>query len=168
MSPSGSINTGYTDNSDNLRQAGLWFPGFPPPSFDLNLHSFPQGLQYTNGFRPLIWTHFGGLNGIYLVNLVAIRFHFNQELYGIDFRYNDDCVPDSCYSIGRHKCTGRSCYGDYEFYIDGPGGELVASIEISLLVLDGNEDNVGHQTSVVDVKVRSQLQINLIRFRIIS
>lgn len=141
--------------SDNLRQVGLWFPAFPPSSLDLNLHSFPQGLRYANGFRPLIWTHFGGPKGIYLKHLVAIRFHFSKELYGINFLYNDDCVPDSCCSIGRHKCPGRSCYGDYKFDLDGPRGELVASIEISLFTVDGNEANVGHQTSVVDLKVRS-------------
>ncbi|KAG6355132.1 hypothetical protein INS49_004213 [Diaporthe citri] len=98
---------------------------------------------------------FGGPKGIYLRNLVAIRFHFSHELYGIDFRYNDDYVPDSCYSIGRHKCPGRSCYGDYEFDIDGPGGELVASIEISLFTSDGNEDKVGYQTIVVDMKIET-------------
>lgn len=166
----GSITAGYTgnDGSNSLRQAALWFPGFPPLSLDLNLHSFPQGLSYTNGFRPLIWTHFGGPKGIYLRNLVAIRFHVNHELYGIDFRYNDDYVPESCRSIGRHKCPGRSCYGNYEFDIDGPGGELVASIEISLFTFHGNEASIGHQTGVVDVKVRFQLQTNLVCSRIIS
>lgn len=87
-------------------------------------------------------------NGIYLRNLIAIRFHFSQELCDFEFRYNEDCIPDSCCS--RHKSLGRprACYDDYDFDFDKPRGELIAQIEIAFFTLDANEAGVGYKTNV--------------------
>lgn len=147
---------------DNLWNAGLWFPASPPTFLHFNQHSFPQGLHYAERFRPLIWTHFGGPNGIYLRNLVALRFHFSEELYGIDFKYNNPYVPNSCHSLGRYQCSGSTCYAHHDFDIDGPGGELVASIDVLLVTFDGNDDNIGQNTYVLGLMVRCQLQIHVL------
>lgn len=93
-------------------------------------------------------------NGIYLRNFVAIRFHFSQELCGIEVRYKEDCIPDSCCVFGRHKSPGRpqARYGDYDFELDKPRGELIAQIEIAFFTLDANEAGVGYKTNVRDLK----------------
>lgn len=68
-------------------------------------------------------------------------------------------VPDICHSLSCHKCDGPACYGDHCFSIDGPGGELIGSIDVELLTFDGTNINLGQSTSVADVKVCSQLWI---------
>lgn len=100
-------------------------------------------------------------HGIYLRNLIAIRFHFSEELCDFDFRYKEDCILDSCCSLGRHKSPGRprACYDDYDFEIDKPRGALIAQIEIAFFTLDANEAGVGYKTNVRDLKACFQLQI---------
>lgn len=163
-----SINAGNIGSNcpESLRQAGFWFPGFSPSSLHLSHHPFLQGRRYTHDFRQLIWSRFGGQNGICFRNIFAVTFHLSQELYGIEFRYKEDCIPDSCCSLGRHKSPGRprARYGDYDFESDKPRGELIAQIEIAFITLDANEDGVGYKTNVRDLKVCFQRQINAIGF----
>ncbi|KAK3306367.1 uncharacterized protein B0T15DRAFT_395083 [Chaetomium strumarium] len=113
---------------DKLRHSALWYPDVPPPAVGLNEDCFMPLPPYTNGFRPLFWTRFGGPEGRYLRNLTKVTVRLFHGLRRIDFSFDTEEVPTGCRSFGR--------YGDtedleaIEFPIDGPRGEVIDRVQI--------------------------------------
>lgn len=98
-------------------------------------------------------------------HLVALKFYFHQELYGIDFKYNDPVLDgrnNGRNTLGRHRCDRPACSGGHWFSIDGPSGEVIAAVDVVLLVGDKVVD------SVVDVKICFHLSVFTQRPRIVG
>jgi len=83
---------------------------------------------FTEGYRPLFWTCFGGPGGMYLANLTKIRFIL--LLGRIDFSFNRPDVPVECQSFGQACDWEHSGAERIDFDIDGPGGERIERVEI--------------------------------------
>lgn len=84
-----------------------------------------------------------------------MKFYFHGRLFGIEFKYDDPAVPDSCRSPGRHQCGRPACHGGHWFSIDGPGDELIASLVVVTLKSGQAND------SMVDLKACFQSQIRV-------
>ena len=113
-----------------LRDSALWYPDIPESGLCLNDDSFTGEDPSAIGYRPLCLALFGGPGGIYLRSLTEISVTRLGPLCSIDFHYNTDKVPAEWCKLGRHKCT------EYEqvmrFAIDGPGGEIIDTVEVDL------------------------------------
>lgn len=96
-------------------------------------------------------------------HLVELKFHFHDKLFRVDFKYDSPGVPGSCFFLGRHKCSQRACGRGHLFSIDGPGGERMTSVSVTLLNsetgLSGYDGMFEYHRddSVADVEVNSQL-----------
>ncbi len=109
---------------------------------------------FTQGYRPLFWTCFGGPGGMYLANLVKIRFIL--LLGRIDFSFNRPDVPVECQSFGQASDWEHSGAERVDFAIDGPGGEKIQRVKIRQeLALDDLEGWRGRGGRVISLKVRS-------------
>ncbi|KAI9872225.1 MAG: hypothetical protein M1830_001895 [Pleopsidium flavum] len=116
--------------SKSLRDTALWYPNIPEPGLCLNDDYFTGEDPSAVGYRPLCWKLFGGPGGIYLQSLTDISVTRLGSLCGIEFHYNTDEVPAEWRKLGRRKST------EYEqvmrFPIDGPGGEIIETVEVNL------------------------------------
>ena len=116
--------------SKSLRDAALWYPSIPEPGLYLNDDQFTGEDPSTIGYRPLCWISFGGPGGVHLRSLTDIFVTCLGSMCGIEFIYNTDEVPAQRRKLGRHKSSG------YEeiirFPIDGPGGEIIETVEVDL------------------------------------
>ncbi|KAH9906634.1 hypothetical protein F4778DRAFT_722782 [Xylariomycetidae sp. FL2044] len=124
---------------ERLRQFGIWYPDVPASHLCLNVGAFPRHEYSTTGYQPLIWTLFGGPRGSYLKYLVAITAHMKfGTCFLVDFKYENHEISDQVQPVGRHKCTKAfpGCRDPLKFTIDGPGGEVVDSIELYLRYSD--------------------------------
>ncbi|MCJ1253647.1 hypothetical protein MMC24_001459 [Lignoscripta atroalba] len=116
--------------SKSLRDAALWYPKIPEPGLRLNDDCFTGEDPSTSGYRPLCWTLFGGPGGIYLRSLTEISVTCLGNLCGIEFHYNTDEVPAEWRKLSRRKSTEFSRV--MRFPIDGPGGEIIDTVEVNL------------------------------------
>ncbi|TKW48683.1 hypothetical protein CTA1_11015 [Colletotrichum tanaceti] len=113
---------------DRLRNSGFWYPDIPGPALCLNEESFAPRDHYLSGYKPLFWTTFGGPGGVHLRNLTGLTAIWGGGgLRRVDFAY-DVPVPSE------HRTFGCQKPGEWtktiEFAIDGPGGELIDTIEV--------------------------------------
>lgn len=93
----------------------------------LNENSFGPRVNCIGQFRPVFWTHFGGPGGIYLHSLMKISVVWDGGIRRIDFHHNQS-VPLECQRLGRH--TPSAYAHTIDFLIDGPGGEVIETVEI--------------------------------------
>ncbi|TQN67166.1 hypothetical protein CSHISOI_07829, partial [Colletotrichum shisoi] len=117
------------DHEENrLRNSGLWYPDIPGRALCLNEDSFAPRDHYSNGYKPLFWTSFGGPGGVYLRNLTSLTAIWGGGgLRRIDFAY-DMPVPSEHQTFGCQE-SGEGTK-TINFAIDGPGGELIDKIEV--------------------------------------
>src|SRR5690554_3362173 len=78
----------------------------------------------------LSWVHFGGPKGIYLRSLVAVS---STKDFEIEFHYNTDEIPTHERMLGRRCSTTLKPDKPMQFAIDGPGGEVIETIEVDIL-----------------------------------
>lgn len=122
----------------SLREVALWYPAVPHPNLYLNDESFTGESPLITGYRPLCWIQFGGSNGVHLRSLTEICVIRLGALCTIEFHYETKAASPKTKRLGRRKLTSFSDI--MRFPIDGPGGERVQSVEVSLIRLSG--DNV--------------------------
>ncbi|KAK4155856.1 hypothetical protein C8A00DRAFT_41589 [Chaetomidium leptoderma] len=121
-------------DNHSLRHSAIWYPDVPPPTLNLNQDFLVAPEAHTSGFKPLFWSWFGGPGGIYLASLVKVR--ITGEIGRIDFFFDTPEVPAGCQSFGRiEPWEDKDNNSDddlkvVEFPIDGPGGEVIDSVEI--------------------------------------
>ncbi|KAI1310075.1 hypothetical protein F5Y03DRAFT_403682 [Xylaria venustula] len=113
---------------DSLRTFGSWYPDVPGPTLSLNDSSFIRPDIVSKGYRPLLWTIFGGPGGRYLSHLIRISVTIECGLRRIEFTYDID-VPAEYRNFGRFEPASSSSVV-VDFVIDGPGGEIINGIEI--------------------------------------
>jgi len=102
----------------------------PSPDLCLNDESFTGESPAAAGYQPLSWIRFGGPNGIYLRSLTEVCVTRLGGLCGIEFHYNTEDIPMEARKLGRRKFTDFSRVE--RFPIDGPGGELIQTIDVSI------------------------------------
>ena len=123
--------------SKSLRDSAFWYPEIPWVGLHLNDDCFTARDSSTARFQPLCWTMFGGPGGIYLRHLTGISVTCRGRPRGIEFHYNTEDVPVECRRLGRYPSS------EYDkviyFSIDGPGGEIIDTIEIYLRHLSSNK-----------------------------
>lgn len=73
---------------------------------------------------------------MHLRSLTEIRVIRLGSLCSIEFHYETKATSPKIQRLGRRKLTSFSDI--MRFPIDGPGGELIESVEVSLECLDGN------------------------------
>jgi hypothetical protein len=95
--------------------------------FDLNEDFFVAPQQYTSGCRPIFWTRFGGPGGVYLPHLTKVAVSCASYLRRIDFSFDKE-VPAECQRFGRLGDPQHTTR--IEFWIDGPGGEVISKVEL--------------------------------------
>jgi hypothetical protein len=120
----------------SLRNTGLWYPAVPHPGACLNDEYFTGESPLATGYQPLIWTQFGGPGGIYLRSLLEISVTNLGCVCCIEFRYNTDNIPAEARKLGRRTVTAFSVTESFE--IDGPGGELIQSIDAGIQRTDSS------------------------------
>ena len=114
----------------SLQATALWYPTIPSPNLCLKDTSFTGESPSTAGYQPLFWTHFGGPNGIYLRSLTEVCVTGSRSLWSIDFHYATEDTPTEARKLGRGYFTEFSHVT--RFPIDGPGGELIQTIDVSI------------------------------------
>lgn len=123
------IERSITQNK-SLRDTAFWYPDIPGPALCLDDEGFvgedPSAVRY----RPLCWALFGGFGGRHLESPTGISVTCLGSLCGIEFHYNTDEVPAEWRKLGRRKSTEYA--QDMRFPVDGPGGELIETIEVNL------------------------------------
>ena len=82
------------------------------------------------GYQPLFWIQFGGPDGIYLRSLTEVCVTRLGGLCSIEFHYDTDDIPMEMRMLGRRNFTNFSRVT--RFPIDGPGGELIQTIDVSI------------------------------------
>lgn len=113
-----------------MRNSAVWYPDIPPAHLNLNEEFFFPAQSYTQGFKPLFWTHFGGPGGIYLKDLHRISWSTADEIMAFEFQKED--VPLDCRMFGRAPLPDSDDEDNLDIFdIDGPGGERITAIEIS-------------------------------------
>jgi hypothetical protein len=122
----------------SLRAIALWYPTVPSSDLCLNDESFTGESPLTSGYRPLIWIQFGGPNGTYLRSLTEISATLSEgAIHSIDFSYETEEVPKEVGKLGRWST------GDFSeivrFSIDGRGGELIDTVEVSIIRREGDD-----------------------------
>ncbi|KAK4652022.1 hypothetical protein QC762_607670 [Podospora pseudocomata] len=118
------------ENNIILRNSAVWYPDIPPAHLNLNEEFFFPAQSYTQGFKPLFWTHFGGPGGIYLKDLHRISWSTADEIMAFEFQNED--VPLDCRMFGRAPLPDSDDEDNLDIFdIDGPGGERITAIEIS-------------------------------------
>ncbi|KAL9103785.1 MAG: hypothetical protein Q9163_001194 [Psora crenata] len=113
-----------------LRTTALWYPTVPSPDVCLNDESFTGECPSTAGYQPLFWTLFGGPGGIYLRFLTEVSVTRLGDLCEIEFHYDTEDITMTRRTLGRRNITEFS--RTTRFYIDGPGGELIQSVDVSI------------------------------------
>ena len=119
----------------SLRATALWYPTVPSTDMYLNDESFTGEDPSTAGYQPLFWTRFGGRNGIYLRSLIEVSVTRLGDLCSIDFHYDTEDIPKETQKLGRRNITQFSHIT--RFPIDGPGGELIQTIDVSVIRATG-------------------------------
>ncbi|KAH0544334.1 hypothetical protein FGG08_001475 [Glutinoglossum americanum] len=114
----------------SLRATALWYPTVPGPDLCLNDESFTGESPSAAGYQPLFWTRFGGPGGIYLRSLTEVCVDRLGGLCGIEFHYNTEDIPTETRKLGRRNFTDFSRVT--RFPIDGPGGEIIQTINVSI------------------------------------
>ena len=115
----------------DLRQEALWYPNVPPKAFFLNEESFADQDLLSDGYRPLIWTNFGGSRGEGLEHIVAISVPRSADrVLGLQVVFDDtrDTTKSSklgCYDV-------RLTRPHTVFTIDGAGGERLVSVQVGI------------------------------------
>ena len=113
------------------RQAGLWYPHVPPKDLWLNEGSFTGQDPLRAGYRPLVWTHFGGQRGKYLQHIVGLFADYLHRLHFLEFVYSDAACQEGM--VGK---LGRGDSSDLPsssiFVVDGAAGERIESVEVGL------------------------------------
>lgn len=89
----------------------------------------------TAGYQPLFWTRFGGPGGVYLRSLTEVSVTRLGDLCHIGFCYDSEDISLPERTLGRRKVTEFSRV--IRFPIDGPGGELIQTVEVSTEHLAG-------------------------------
>ncbi|KAI9767966.1 MAG: hypothetical protein M1840_005278 [Geoglossum simile] len=118
-----------------LRATALWYPTVPSPDLCLNEESFTGESPSAARYQPLSWTQFGGPNGIYLRSLTEVCVTRLGNLCGIEFHYDTEDIPMKTRRLGRRNFTEFSRVE--RFPINGPGGELIQTIDVSIERGDG-------------------------------
>lgn len=111
-----------------LRITGLWYPQVPDCDVYLNEESFTGEDPVTAGYQPLFWIQFGGPKGSYLRSLTEVSV---DSWSCIEFHYNIEGIPTERRKLGRH-IPSQSNLKLTRFSVDGPGGEVIDSIDVSL------------------------------------
>ncbi|TDZ10344.1 hypothetical protein C8034_v012152 [Colletotrichum sidae] len=116
------------EQENRLRNSGLWYPEIPASTLCLNEDSFLPRDHYTDGYKPLFWTSFGGPGGIYLRNLTELSVTWGGGgIRRIDFVHNTS-VPREHGTFG---CQPPEDWAkNIKFSIDGPGGEFIDTIDV--------------------------------------
>jgi hypothetical protein len=109
----------------SIRDAGLWYPAEPSLHLDLNDRFFTGEHPVHAGFQPMMWTHFGGPRGKNLRHLTRVSC---QGLENIQFEYDDETANSMATPFG-YREQNRYYLPDI-FEIDGPGGEIIADIDV--------------------------------------
>jgi hypothetical protein len=102
----------------------------PGPNLCLNDESFTGESPSAAGYQPLFWAQFGGPNGIYLRSLTEVVVTRLGGLCGIEFQYDTEDIPAEMRKLGRRRFTEFSHV--MRFPIDGPGGELIQTLDVSI------------------------------------
>lgn len=114
----------------SLRATALWYPTVPSPVVCRNDESFTGESPSTAGYQPFFWALFGGHGGIYLRSLTEVTVTCLGDLCSIEFHYNMDEVPMKTCKLGHCNFTAFSRVT--RFSIDGPGGEVIQTVDVSI------------------------------------
>jgi hypothetical protein len=116
--------------ASSLRHYALWYPTVPPPHLSLNEGSYAGTIPAASEYSPFFWSQFGGSDGECLRHLTCISIMGLGQLCSVEFEYDTDDLTVNDRKLGRRRSTDYSQVT--KFPIDGPGGEVVTSIEVSL------------------------------------
>lgn len=87
--------------TQHMMQNALWFPGRPPTNVIHNEGSFPEGDPLIPGYRPVLWTLFGGYDGSKLSTLKKVAVEMGgDQLLDMRFCYGGKPRRESRFSAG--------------------------------------------------------------------
>lgn len=125
--------------SISFRDTPPWFPDIPHESLCLN----EQDYQVMDSIIacPLFWIHFGGLQGAYLSNVIAISAWIldGEKCTGVEVEYDREVQGTRVHSLGicglfsddQKRALARRVdmrQDKVTFNIDGPNGEFVSAV----------------------------------------
>ena len=112
----------------SLRSAALWYSAVPNMELCLNEEPFNALPTSASEYRPLSWTLFGGLGGMYLRHLTKMAIARCSNLEAIFFDYDTGTIPRDQKVSWPKPNMGP---GSTEVPINGPGGEIITTIAIA-------------------------------------
>lgn len=119
---------------DHNMQNALWYPDKPPKRICFNEKSFSGGDPLVPGYRPIVWTLFGGEDGGYLFSLTKISISIFQEQFCRMFFFydNEERFPRCSLDLGSLPNMSRGHAYTVRFSIDGPGGERISTLQVAV------------------------------------
>jgi hypothetical protein len=103
----------------------------PKSELFLNEASFTGENPSSTRYRPLFWIHFGGPGGSHLENLTGVSLYYGSYvLYSLGFYCDATHDLDGAFRLGRSKSDNLKIR---YFPIDGAGGEIIESVEVTLV-----------------------------------
>jgi hypothetical protein len=137
-----------------LGDSALWYPELPGPRLNMHDKLFLPIDRYIAGYNPLFWTHFGGKGGMFLQHLVRIRTsRLDGTICQLQFFFDKE-VPPTCCTLG--LLSDGYARQDDDFYIDGPGGERIETVEVGYscpYYWDKNGSKTAKEAVLVSCKV---------------
>lgn len=117
----------------NLQNA-LWYPDKPPKGICFNEESFSGGDPLIPGYRPIVWTLFGGEDGSCLSSLTKISISVVQDqFYRMSFFYNnEERFPRCSLDLSNFPNMYQESAHTRHFSIDGPGGERISTLQVAI------------------------------------
>lgn len=108
----------------------MWYPTVPHLDMSLNEKSVPWLNRLLKGYKPVIWTHFGGAGGKDLRSLTLIRvlFRKGQGMEGIEFCHGTPFGINQVKKLGKPYRERSDAF--LEFAVDGPGGEFINGVDL--------------------------------------
>ncbi|KID67149.1 F-box domain containing protein, partial [Metarhizium hybridum] len=126
---SGPLSGEKTTGKVSLRHSAFWYPRMPYNGLNLNDDYFTAAESCNTRYRPLCWAEFGGRNGSHLRSVTGVSVTCFAAIRGIRFHYAIH-TPRKMGRVGKYKAGPHDSV--MHFSIDGPGGEIIDTIEVFL------------------------------------
>ncbi|MBE3047257.1 hypothetical protein IMZ48_32990 [Candidatus Bathyarchaeota archaeon] len=131
----------------------IWYPQIPPRTVETHpKFALAQDSKLFDNYQPLSWTPFGGTEGQYLRNLTSISSPAKSHSVILKFKFNSDAVPPECRRLAGDM--RRDCPETTSFAIDGPGGEMICEVEVTLANYFYDSEAMSRDWCVFGLKVR--------------
>lgn len=132
-----------------LRTHAIWYPNIPTQNLHLHDDSYAGKAVSSAEYLPVVHTVFGGPSGFhlkYLTRITAVCSH--STIVGLEFSYDSKGSPIRHQQL--YCSTNSKDLNRINFHINGPGGELIAQVQVGY-AYHRNKNDIGGPQRIVNV-----------------